>query len=138
MQFILTRIEDDGFQTIGDLQVFEHDTKILSCKTLELPYKDNERNISCIPEGKYKVVHRTSDKYGKHFHILDVPNRSYILIHVANYVTQLRGCIAVGSEHIDINGDGLLDVINSRSTLKTLLEIAPKEFTLIIKKKILA
>eukprot|EP01047_Picozoa_sp_COSAG01_P078385 COSAG01_NODE_14468_length_1450_cov_2.361954_1_plen_96_part_10 len=25
------------------------------CDTLELPYKDNQRSISCIPAGEYKV-----------------------------------------------------------------------------------
>jgi hypothetical protein len=135
MRFILERLEDNGKQTIGVLKGYIDGSLVFECKTLELPYKDNERNISSIPEGKYKVTHRTSEKYGRHFHILDVPERSYILIHTANYVRQLRGCIAVGVDHIDIDGDGLKDVTSSKATLNTMLDIAPAEFTLTIKKK---
>ena len=61
-----------------------------------------------IPAGLYTVVKRKSAKYGWHFHILDVPNRSLILIHneiINSY--QLLGCVAVGKKHIDINKDNL-------------------------------
>ena len=40
------------------------------------------------------------------------------------------GCILVGSEFRDINHDGKLDVINSKRTLRKMLQILPEEFDL--------
>ena len=65
------------------------------CSTIELPWKENEPRISCIPEGIYEMKKRYSQKFGKHFQLLNVPGRSYILIHPANdALKELRGCIA--------------------------------------------
>ena len=117
-------------QTLGMLTVYADLRDLFKCKTLELPWKDNATNISCIPAGKYNCVKRFSEKYGWHFHVLGVPGRSFILIHQANYVRQLRGCIAVGESHIDNDRDGLKDVTNSKATMKQLLSILPEEFEL--------
>jgi hypothetical protein len=117
-------------QTLGMLTVYENLRDIFQCKTLELPWKDNASNISCIPAGKYNCVKRFSKKYGWHFHVLGVKGRSFILIHQANFVRQLRGCIAVGKSHTDIDGDGLKDVTSSKDTMKKLLGILPEEFEL--------
>ncbi len=63
--------------------------------TIELPWKDNAKQVSCIPEGRYRLVRRKSKKYGDHFLVKDVPNRQLILIHPANdAVKELKGCIA--------------------------------------------
>ena len=65
------------------------------CHTIELPWKNNERTISCIPEGRYELISRTSDKFKQHYKLLDVVNRTFILIHPANdAMRELRGCIA--------------------------------------------
>ena len=100
--------------------------------TLELPWKNNQRKVSCIPPGTYRGVKRTSPKYGLHVHILDVPGRDLILMHNANFVTQLEGCIAVGEEIRDINADGTLDITNSVKTLKKLVSLLPDSFAIII------
>ena len=118
---ILIRTSDDGVQTLGRLLVFELNTVIFECKTLELSYKDNQRNISCIPDGIYNVEIRTSEKYGKHYHIKDVPNRSFILFHAGNYNSQIRGCVLVGTSFRDINNDGKKDVIYSKYALGKML-----------------
>lgn len=118
-------------QTIGILFVIDDLNRIIStCNTLELPDFNNQKKISNIPVGKYKVVKRSSAKYGNHFHILNVPNRDYILIHQANYVRQLEGCIAVGNMFTDIDKDGLIDVANSVATMNTLNKLLPSEFDL--------
>lgn len=128
-------------QTHGTLTVYDEDTgeEVFKCRTLELPDLNNAANVSCIPEGYYDVVPRQSPKYSNHFHVLDVPNRSYILIHPANYVgsnnpntghSDLRGCIAVGEKYGDINSDGIPEILNSKNTMKKLLEIAPDGFVL--------
>ncbi|WP_235893426.1 DUF5675 family protein [Litoribacter populi] len=73
-------------------------------KFIELPWRRNRPNVSCIPEGVYKLTKRYSEKWGWHVEVKDVPNRSLILIHPANDALQhLRGCLAPVSK---ITGEG--------------------------------
>ncbi|MFV8334118.1 DUF5675 family protein [Flavobacterium sp. GSP14] len=68
---------------------------VLLCYTIELPWRNNEMVISCIPEGKYFIRKRYSDKYKWHLEVKNVDNRKCILIHPANNaVSELKGCIA--------------------------------------------
>lgn len=65
------------------------------CHTIELPWKDNKRNISCIPEGTYEIVSRYSKRFQNHLLIKGVTNRRLILFHPANNaLEELEGCIA--------------------------------------------
>ena len=100
------------------------------CKILELPWKNNERRVSCIPEGEYRVIAHKSRKFGHCFWVRDVPGRSEILIHPANYTRQLLGCLAPGLDFGDIDGDGVIDVKSSRKAMDKLLTTLPREFTL--------
>jgi hypothetical protein len=126
MKITLKRLSDDSIQTLGIL------TNVTGkvYQTLELAWKKNAKQISCIPKGVYKVRKRTSAKYGEHFHVLNVPNRDMILIHQANFSSQLRGCIALGKGLLDINKDGRLDVTGSRQAMKEILATLPNEFEL--------
>lgn len=134
MKLLIRRQFNEEKQTLGYMIVFNERNGIeFTCCTLELPWKDNERQISCIPTGTYKGTKRTSPKYGLHIHILDVPDRDWILVHQANFVRQLRGCVAVGKKHIDIDGDGSRDVTASRDTMKELMTHIPDgEFDIVI------
>ncbi len=63
--------------------------------SIELPWKNNHTRVSCIPEGKYRIIQRHNDHFGAHFQLLDVPGRKDICIHPANdAVLELKGCIA--------------------------------------------
>jgi len=65
------------------------------CYTIELPWKNNEHNISCIPEGNYPLQKRCSEHFGWHLQVMNVPDRVLILIHPANdALKELKGCIA--------------------------------------------
>ena len=67
----------------------------LICMTIELPWKNNLKRKSCIPEGKYPLKKRFSKRFGWHVWIDLVPNRSLILFHPANdALKELNGCIA--------------------------------------------
>ncbi len=86
----LTRTYHDG-GTNGSLSL---DGKEI-CKTIELPWRDNKRNGSCIPEGRYRLGLYPSRKFGMRLLVHDVQGRSGILLHAANDATKdLRGCIA--------------------------------------------
>ena len=75
------------------------------CNTIELPWRENETRVSCIPEGKYFIKKRYSQKFQWHLEVLDVKNRSLILFHPANNALQeLNGCIAPVTK---LSGPGL-------------------------------
>jgi hypothetical protein len=64
--------------------------------TLEDKWRNNEKMISCIPKGKYKIQRHQSPHFGECFKVLDVPNRSEILIHAGNTQKDTNGCILLG------------------------------------------
>lgn len=65
------------------------------CHTIELPWNDNKRNISCIPEGVYEIEPRFSKRFKHHLILKNVKGRSFILFHPANNaLKELQGCIA--------------------------------------------
>jgi hypothetical protein len=70
------------------------------CDTLELPYKGNQRSISCIPDGHYKarlrLARESATRDYMHLLVKDVPDRDYILFHIGNSAKDTRGCILVG------------------------------------------
>ena len=75
------------------------------CNTIELPWKNNETKVSCIPEGKYFIKKRYSFKFHWHLEVIDVKNRKLILFHPANNaIKELNGCIAPVTK---ISGAGL-------------------------------
>jgi hypothetical protein len=60
---------------------------LFSCKTLELAWRDNKRNISAVPLGTYDIVFEHSPKFNqKLWELKGVPNRSEAKIHVANFL----------------------------------------------------
>lgn len=70
--------------------------------SLELPWKGNERRMSCIPLGVYECRLVRSPRFGLIYSVADVPGRSSVRIHAANFAgdstlgwqTELEGCIA--------------------------------------------
>lgn len=89
------------------------------CGTIELPWKENQKRVSCIPEGIYRVRKRFSPKFKWHLEIFKVRNRDLILFHPANdALKELNGCIAPVSE---ISGEG--KGIRSRIAFDKLKEI---------------
>lgn len=132
VEFVINRKYSDS-QTTGDSCITENGHVIFKFVTLELPWVDNQKQISCVPEGEYNVVKRWSEKYRDHFHILDVENRSYILCHHGNFNTDTKGCILPGENLAYIDDDNNLDVTYSRKTMGKLNMILPDKFKLIIK-----
>ena len=107
------------------------------CDTLELPYLDNQRSISCIPLGEYKVRLRTARESATrdylHLLVQDVEGRSYILVHIGNYPKHTKGCILVGQSR---KQDA---VYNSRIAMELLMKeivnLGGTNINLIIKNK---
>ena len=107
------------------------------CDTLENPYINNERNISCIPEGKYKVRLRLARESATrdylHLLVQDVPDRDWILFHRGNTAKDTSGCILVG------NGRKQDTVNNSRLAMDLVMQeiiyLGGENINLIIKNK---
>lgn len=92
----------------------------LLCHTIELPWKNNQRKVSCIPDGAYPVKKRWSLRIGWHLHVRDVPGRDYILVHAFNNaLMESQGCIGPVAIHTG-HGIGL----KSRVSLDKLLVLA--------------
>lgn len=120
-------------QTLGNILVVDDTYILFLAKTLELPDLNNEKRKSCIPEGEYTCIKHVSPKFGPCIWVQDVPGRSEILIHVANFKSDLLGCIGIGDAHVDINKDGLRDITNSKKTMGEFLKVVPNKFQLVIK-----
>ena len=94
------------------------------CSIIELPWKNNMPKISCIPEGEYELRKRCSKRFRDHFMLMDVPERSYILIHPANdALKELKGCIAPVSF---LTGEGKGS--QSKAAIQKLSELMSPEF----------
>ena len=103
--------------------------------TLENPYLDNQRNISSIPSGNYKVRLRLARESATrdylHLLVQEVKDRSYILFHIGNTAKDTRGCILVGlsREQNRVNNSKLaMDLL-----IKEILILGGENITLTIK-----
>ncbi len=126
----ITRDQDNGWQTVGKLQIGN-----FICYTLEKPWALNMKNVSCIPKGTYQCRYSFSPKFIKYtYEILNVSDRSSIRIHSGNFFFDIQGCILLGDSYRDINADGKVDILNSKVTVKKLEDLLErKDFTLVIK-----
>lgn len=107
------------------------------CDTLELPYRNNQRSISCIPTGEYKVRLRlpreSATRHYIHLLVKDVKDRSHILFHRGNTAKDTKGCILVGQgsqQDIVYNSTLAMDLL-----IKEIINLGGKNINLIIKKK---
>ena len=94
--------------------------------TVATPWLNNQLRVSCIPAGVYQIERHISPSKGQCFAVLDVPDRTHILIHVANWSHELMGCIAPGIG-IDL-GENM--VTSSRRALNEMLEELPAAWEL--------
>ena len=107
------------------------------CDTLENPWKNNQRNISCIPEGEYPVRLRLARESGSrdylHLLVQEVPNRDWILFHRGNTAKDTSGCILVGlgTQQDVVNNSVLaMDLL-----MKEIINLGGENINLIIKNK---
>lgn len=115
------------------------------CFTGELPWDNNLPRYSCIPTGTDTCHWIDSPKHGMCYQIMDVPDRSMIEIHSANfmgderkgYVSQLLGCIALGMAIGELDtGDGTqIALLRSKEAIAEFERRMNKEdFQLVIQK----
>lgn len=150
MNGVLTRTKTGDEGTQGKLVITDDGKEIFSCDTLELPWRNNKTDISCVMDGYYPLIASFSPKHqASLYHLKDVPGRQYVEIHSANlagdiekgYVSQLLGCLAPGRGFTTFPGGqkpagpkDQVGILNSRATLAELhAKTGMKPFNLSIK-----
>lgn len=116
----LTRIRtsDQGTEGILSMDGFE-------CHTLELPWRGNKQNVSCIPPKIYECEIVRSRRHGDVYLVRGVRGRSGVLIHSGNLagdkslglLSHSQGCILLG-EYQGILG-GQRAVLSSRAAVRS-------------------
>lgn len=124
MTLTLTRVCSSGKGTFGVLTSDE----IPLCVTCEDPWEDNASNISCIPKGKYKCRKFNGAKFKDVWEVMNVPDRSAILIHAGNTIEDTHGCILVGRCFSKLGGYPA--VLQSNDAMTELRAKLPQEFEL--------
>lgn len=124
-EVIINRFRIEHNYSLGDCYIRHEDGNIEYIgKSLERGWRNNQNNISCVPEGTYTLKLEYSPRFRKDlWELYGVPNRAECKFHAANYWKQLNGCIALGNKHIDIDGDGDPDVTSSRVTMNKFHEV---------------
>lgn len=107
------------------------------CYTLELPWRANTQNLSCIPTGEYDVTIRMSPRFGRVYWILRVEGRTYILFHSGNWAgdikkelsTHTNGCILLGEKRGYLVGQRAV-LLSRRAIRKFMNKIQGQDFKL--------
>ena len=134
MKLILQRRVDTGKQTLGALSLEGNNNRL--CYVLEDTYRPVKiMHKTRIPANKYKLKLR---RYGSHFlryserflklnhirgmiEVMNVKNYTDILIHIGNSETDTSGCLLVGQDYRE--EDGQLILISSTLAYKALYPI---------------
>ena len=96
----LKRVSHDDDGTYGVLV----DQTTPFAVTLEDPWLENRRDVSCIPAGSYRCRRIKSPRFGDVFLLEDVPERSHVLVHKVNTEEDTRGCLLVGEQFESLQG----------------------------------
>lgn len=105
--------------------------------TLELPWRDNQPNISCIPKGTYEIEFVTTRRriggIKQMYWFRSVEGRTGILMHPGTwagdkskgYKSSVLGCILVGKEIGEYKGQQA--IFNTRVAIQELHDILQRE-----------
>lgn len=100
MKVILTRTKYTANATCGTLVVPGIEQQLF---TLEQPWRDNQKDNSCIPTGDYACIPHGWEKHTpfqkkRVWEITNIPGgRTAVLFHVGNYPRDSIGCVLVGT-----------------------------------------
>ncbi len=116
-QLRLVRVTEHNGATLGVLCVDGSPEFV----TLEDAWRFNEKQISCIPVGRYRVKPVKSPRFGLTYQIMDVPERSHILFHAGNTHKDTNGCVLLGLQFGHSGTDNA--ILASKSAFLRFLEL---------------
>ena len=123
----LVREPSTEHETMGRLFAGKAGRAIREWWTIELPWKANAPNISCIPAGAYALVPidgKSIRLFGgtvadREEHLTAFVTRFGVLIHPANCAHELKGCIAPGLSRGSIGGHRAVE--QSRAAMEEIM-----------------
>ncbi len=127
MKLKLKRTHHSKEATLGILTIENIKTDIIY--TLENPKRKTDKD-SRIPAGTYKCKPYSGTKYKDVYIVLDVPNRSAILLHWGNFEKDTEGCILLGNKQTTKPQPAVLESKRCFERFRSL--IGKNEFTLTI------
>lgn len=139
---VLTREPSTDQGTLGTFTI-----EGVAFHSLELPWRGNRRQRSCIPAGEYVCRIVRSPRFGRVFNVTNVSGRSAILIHSGNFggdiekgwQSHIEGCILLGLRRgklQNLNGSPQSAVLLSKPAIRQFMELAgPDPFLLRIEEK---
>lgn len=102
--------------------------------SVERPWNDNKRFVSCVPAGEYKLIPYNSTSYG-FVYLLSNPELGVypfeeqcksnkdrygcIFVHKGSYPHNFQGCIGIGDEYIE----SMNMVKNTKNTCKSVISL---------------
>ena len=113
----LVRVTEHKDATLGVLCIDDRPMFV----TLEDKWRDNERQVSCIPKGKYEIIAHSSPKFGRTFQVMNVPDRDAILIHAGNTHKDTHGCILLGLMYGLLGTDSA--ILSSRAAMEQFMQL---------------
>lgn len=118
----LIRVEENyKYGTFGNWIVNSR----LFCVTLEPADLENRKNVSSIPAQQYICERYSSEKYPDTYQIMNVPDRSKVLIHPGNTIHHTEGCVLL-AEHagkLNIGGATERGILNSGRTFRAFMAL---------------
>jgi hypothetical protein len=142
MNLMLLRDPDDGVRTFGTLSWSDDQIELQTLERAWIPAGDGSPGghhlTSCVPRGTYELVLHDTLKHpqtwalvnpdlGVYHELNDIPSgktgRVASLIHSANLVHQLEGCIGVGLSRSTLNGEP--DISSSVAAFERLKAAVP-------------
>ncbi|MEW6115661.1 MAG: DUF5675 family protein [Nitrospirota bacterium] len=104
----ISMLRNATFGVLLDCGVTPHMGGIPFAVTVERPWLNNQKSVSCIPAGKYICKRVNSPKFGNTFEVTAVPGRDHILFHKGNLSDDSHGCIIVAEMFDAVGGqDGI-------------------------------
>ena len=124
---VVSRVLSNEKLTLSECYIRDEHTGIILLEFygIELPWKNNQRRISCIPANDYvaaAVRRYSNNKYA--LWVQDVPGRSEIMVHQANYPRDVLGCLGPG-RGILRDGEDIIGVGPSAPVMRDIEKYVP-------------
>lgn len=138
MEITLTRNFENSYCTMGRLLIETSSWHTVERPWVQGPGLAGARGLSRVPVGRYRIEKHSSESFPNSWALVapllgvwhwpweiptgTVEGRSTILIHPANYASELAGCIAPGKER-GIGAGNRLGVFRSRDAMNEINQI---------------
>lgn len=118
----LVRVEENF--KYGTFGIWIVDSEVMAV-TLEPADLENASNVSSIPAQQYMCERYSSEKYPNTFQVMNVPERSKVLIHAGNVKEHTKGCILLAEKWGKICHKGVEKraALNSGNTFDSFLKL---------------